>query len=134
MQWKFIVVIVTRIICLWICKKIDSEMNIYIPIHNSMQYIPIHNTHSIIHFARPCWSGRIKMRFREMCRKRTQAHLVLLVSFESSVQVFERDVVVLVQPLHHERLEPTAIGAENCKYITIVKKKLIHSIICNTLQ
>lgn len=33
-------------------------------------------------------------------------HPVLFVASECAVQILERDVVVLVQPLHDERLEP----------------------------
>lgn len=34
-------------------------------------------------------------------------HLILLIPLEGAVEVFEGDVVVLVEPLHHERLEPS---------------------------
>ena len=37
---------------------------------------------------------------------------VLFVSFVSALQVFGRYVVILRQPLHHERLKPPAIASQ----------------------
>ena len=49
---------------------------------------------------------------------------VLFVAFESAVEVFEGDIIVLVQPLHDKRLEPSARFIRYCiPYVTPPRTK-----------
>jgi len=48
----------------------------------------------------------------------SHAYAIFFVAFVGSVKVIHRYVVILVQPLHHERLEPPAPGVYDTFDIT----------------
>lgn len=52
-------------------------------------------------------------------------YTVLFVPIERAAQVLERHIVVLVQPLHHERLEPRRI----LRYGAFVRRHVLHIVL-----